>query len=509
MYTVLTLASLPARLNTMRTSLWLDEAWVANSILAPSWKEMFYYPRWLQPTPPLFLALARLLAKVLGPSEPALRLMPVLFGLMAIPILAIALRKLFGTGAALCGTSFVIVNLWVVRYAQQVKQFSADIFASALLLFLIVKYCRRPDRRNFTLLVVGFVVVSFLSTTAFFMGPSVIAAIAFGPLWRVSSYVQARRLKIAVVSLILFGALNYVVFIRPNRNSSLLAYWADRCLDPGHPFASARDLFVSVAEVLVPQTFPATFYLGAAIVLFMIAGIVIVLIGAAAGSRKAVVVLLLGPLPFAVAIGFSLLGLYPLLRSPRMLLWALPGCAALLAATVDQLWTTFAQGAMQWNQAPIFYSIAVACAFAALALNLAVVRYPRLNEQNSEAMHLLQRSIGPSDSLYVHGFMLQQYDYYSRLMGWAPRRVYVGNVDLPCCSRNGTNPLNSTSQSYAADLRLAAAQVQPSGQLWMFLPSHLQVSKIVATPELMQLEACHETHREGFDLALVLAYKCR
>src|SRR5580658_1581262 len=195
-YAVLILASLPARLSAMRVSLWLDEAWVANSILSPSWKEMFYYPRWLQPTPPLFLALVRLLAKVLGPSEPALRLLPWLAGLMAIPVLAIALRKLFSPASALCGTSLVIVNFWAVKHSQQVKQFGVDVLACALLVFLITRYCDRPDRRNFTLLVAGFVVMPFLSTTAFLMGPSVVAAILLGPLWQVPVRLRARRLTI-------------------------------------------------------------------------------------------------------------------------------------------------------------------------------------------------------------------------------------------------------------------------------------------------------------------------
>jgi 4-amino-4-deoxy-L-arabinose transferase-like glycosyltransferase len=146
----------------MRVSLWLDEAWVANSILSPSWKEMFYYPRWLQPTPPLFLALVRLLAKVLGPSEPALRLLPWLAGLMAIPVLAIALRKLFSPASALCGTSLVIVNFWAVKHSQQVKQFGVDVLACALIVLLVTRYCHRSDRRNFTLLVGGFIVMSFL-----------------------------------------------------------------------------------------------------------------------------------------------------------------------------------------------------------------------------------------------------------------------------------------------------------------------------------------------------------
>jgi hypothetical protein len=512
-YAALILASLPARLSAMRVSLWLDEAWVANSILSPSWKEMFYYPRWLQPTPPLFLALVRLLAKVLGPSEPALRLLPWLAGLMAIPVLAIALRKLFSPASALCGTSLVIVNFWAVKHSQQVKQFGVDVLACALIVLLVTRYCHRPDRRNFTLLVGGFIVMSFLSTTVFFMGPSAIAAVALGPLWRVPAYLRAGRLKIAIVSFFLSTVVNYLVFIRPNRNSSLVAYWADNCLRPGHPFTSARDLFSSFAVLLVPQVVPVASFLGGALVLAMLAGAVVALAGSARGLRDAVVILLLGPLPIAVAMVFSLLGLYPLLRAPRMLLWALPGCAVLLATTMDQLFDVFRQRMARGSEASIFYGTIAACVFAVLVFNVVIMRNARPNERNAEAMRLLHQSMGPSDVLFVHRRMLEQYDYYSRLQGWAPRRVYVGNADWPaCCARDGvTHESNPDIQNYTADLHRATAQTERPGQLWMFLPwgRYELLSKIVATPGLMQLQSCHETRREGFDESLVLAYQCR
>ena len=515
-YAVLILASWPARLGIMRASIWTDEAWVANSILAPSWKEMFYYPGWVQVSPALFLALERLVTKVFGPSEPALRLLPLLAGLLAIPVLAIALRKLFSPVCALCGTSLVIANVWAAKYPQQVKQYGSDLFVSALLCFLITRYCGRPDRRNFILLVGGFFVVSFLANTALFMGPSVIAVVALGPLWGSSSYRRAVRLKIAITSFVLCGALNYLAFIRPNRSAILVESWADSCLSLRHPFTSARDLFSSFGDLLVPQAFPVTAYLGAAMVLAVAAGAVIALIGSARRSKKAVVVLLLGPLPIAVAMASSVLGQYPLLRFPRMLLWALPCCAVLLAAALEPLFNAFRQHIARGNEAPIFYSTAVACLFLVLVLDLGVRRYPRPTERNREAMSLLHQYMGPSDVLLVHRRMLEQYDYYSRLQGWAARRVYVGNTDWPCCPRNGSAVfINPGIQSYDEDLRQAAALIERPAQVWMFLPSgqrgHSESLrwKIEATPGLMQRQSCYETHREGFDQSLVLAYECR
>ncbi len=48
----------PGPVQNIGRSLWLDEAWVANSIHAPSLREMFYYPDWLQTNPPSFLLLS-------------------------------------------------------------------------------------------------------------------------------------------------------------------------------------------------------------------------------------------------------------------------------------------------------------------------------------------------------------------------------------------------------------------------------------------------------------------
>lgn len=35
--------------------MWLDEAWVASSVRTGTWEGLFFYPGWLQTSPPLFL----------------------------------------------------------------------------------------------------------------------------------------------------------------------------------------------------------------------------------------------------------------------------------------------------------------------------------------------------------------------------------------------------------------------------------------------------------------------
>src|ERR1044071_3188104 len=73
---LIVLGALIVRLPSLDRSLWQDETWVANSILAESWQDMFYYDAWSQSTPPLFLAIVRAIVSMAGPSDLAFKSWP-------------------------------------------------------------------------------------------------------------------------------------------------------------------------------------------------------------------------------------------------------------------------------------------------------------------------------------------------------------------------------------------------------------------------------------------------
>ena len=68
----------------MHRGLWLDEAWVANSLRSATSGEMWWGGEWLQTSPPLFLALGRVWLAVAGLSVEALRVVPLVFALVAV-----------------------------------------------------------------------------------------------------------------------------------------------------------------------------------------------------------------------------------------------------------------------------------------------------------------------------------------------------------------------------------------------------------------------------------------
>src|SRR5689334_949174 len=72
----LLLAGAIMRLSYLDRSLWLDEAWVANSVQSPTLHEAFYYDGWLQTTPPLFVVMSRVITTLFGTSNVAFRIFP-------------------------------------------------------------------------------------------------------------------------------------------------------------------------------------------------------------------------------------------------------------------------------------------------------------------------------------------------------------------------------------------------------------------------------------------------
>ena len=104
----LLLAALLLGLDGIGRSLWLDEAWVANSINAPTLSEMFYYPNWLQSSPPLFLLASRGTVRVLGLSNRSLRIVPLAMALLATLGLFTAATRLQSLPFAALATAILV-----------------------------------------------------------------------------------------------------------------------------------------------------------------------------------------------------------------------------------------------------------------------------------------------------------------------------------------------------------------------------------------------------------------
>src|SRR5580658_2833991 len=107
MFAALSLGVVGLGVYGMGRSLWLDEAWVANSIQARSLLGMFYYPDWLQINPPLFLLLARAAVRAVGASNVAFRAVPLAMAVAAAAGMLAVSQRLLRPSFALLATAVV------------------------------------------------------------------------------------------------------------------------------------------------------------------------------------------------------------------------------------------------------------------------------------------------------------------------------------------------------------------------------------------------------------------
>ena len=126
-------------------SLWLDEAYLANSILTYSFKQLLTKPLlYWQAAPPGFLLLQKAAVSAFGTSEYALRVVPLLAGVASIPLFYGIVRRCLGpTAQILAMTMFVTLDP-LIYYSAEAKQYGLDVMIALAILLAALRFRERP-----------------------------------------------------------------------------------------------------------------------------------------------------------------------------------------------------------------------------------------------------------------------------------------------------------------------------------------------------------------------------
>jgi hypothetical protein len=421
--TVLLASTLAFGLYGIQRSLWLDEAWVANSVHAPTLHQMFYYPGWLQTTPPLFLLLERTAIGILGLSNAALRAVPLALEMAAAGLFFAAARRVVSLPLAVLAATLVVFNPVAIEYSRTAKQYSGEIAASAALLAAASAYIQRPSSRTLRWLLVTVLVTMPLSYPAVFLIPGVIVAVGR------SDRRQAVRLALAAGAIL--GTL-YTIFIRPNYSPALREFWA---ASPEHFWTAG-----STGAILL---------CAGALVRFV-----------AGGARQWMYFVCAVPVLLLAA--SSAPGWYP--ATPRTWLFVLPCLIMLLAMLADELLDS-------WRHLVAIVWI------AALAIPLAaawrqVRQHRNLPEEDfAGAVQFLRQHAAPSDLLLVHPSVKEGFELYAGMEGFNQPQPVYGATGWPCCVRDHLAQPHSSSRQAVIDDLEAKIPEGFSGRVWLVYSS--------------------------------------
>ncbi|MCU0495104.1 MAG: glycosyltransferase family 39 protein, partial [Chloroflexaceae bacterium] len=304
-------------------ALWIDEAFLALNITRRPLDQLLFQPLdFAQAAPPGFLLLQWLAVQALGTSEFALRLVPLLASLAALPLFYMVARQLLPPVGMLVALALFALLEPLVYYASEVKQYSSDM-ALVLLIYVVVLGVQERGlnwRNGLALALVGALAMWCSHPVLFVLGGVGLSLALLALLarqWRQLAGLAAIGLAWAVS----LAAL-YVISLQPIRaNSVLNSFWNDRFMPL--PPRSMADILWFVDAFFQPFQNPAGFQNHAAGV-----AIACFLIGAGALALKRSPWLLFLVTPNLLALLASGLHLYP--YAYRLLLFSVPAMLLLI-----------------------------------------------------------------------------------------------------------------------------------------------------------------------------------
>jgi hypothetical protein len=294
-----------------------------------------------QGAPPGWIASERVVVELLGTGDRAVRILPMLFGCASVVAVAWLARMTLSRFAAVAAVVLFGCAPLAIQYSWQVKPYSADMAAAAVLLAVAVWVLRQPRwsyRHGMAWWLAAAVAAAFSFPSMFVTATSAAVLVldrllrgARGRSWtdrfRVGSgRVRARcaecvRFCVPVVAWLAVVALDYVVqlrYLKGSQNSHPL--WIGAFGPEDGSLGDQVSWSWSILNLFVASMFGAT---------ATSVAVVLVVLGAVAlwWRVRAVAVLLAAPIVAALLVAIA--QLYPLAQ--RMALWLLPSAVVLLA----------------------------------------------------------------------------------------------------------------------------------------------------------------------------------
>jgi len=400
-------------------ALWLDESLLALNIVGRGFGGLIGHLSFDQAAPTAFLLVEKTATVLLGSSEYALRLLPLLCGLASVPLFALLARSLVRPVASVVATLLFAAAAGPVYYASEVKQYSGDL-AAALILLLLAPNLLRPrlTPRRAIAVAAGGAVAILTSHPSVFVSGSVSLVVAI--VWIARRERPDPWVAAAVASWLSASGLIIALGLRGASHLETLAGGGSGIYV--HPLASGdrlewlRSLVGSFNRLLGFSSAAALRPVFWGIVILALAGLVTL-----ATRRPLQAAYLAGP--FVLMTIASIAHKYPIFD--RTLLFLVPAAAILVAEGAASLPALISHGGLRRS---------VAAVLAAGVLLLPAIKavqhlvHPRGREEITAALRQLRSQWRPGDTLYVSYQTQFAMRYYLECGCFAPAEVTADHL---------------------------------------------------------------------------------
>ena len=469
--------------------LWVDEAWVADSVKASPLRSL-----WMSfPGPPVWQMALRVV--YYGSNIERLRILPFLFSIGALAPAYLLGRRL-GKGYGLVCAAVMALLPWAV-YRQDLKQYTAEAFVALCLVLAGTHLESKWDvRRMIGYAIVAAAIVLF-AETAVFVNAAVIGALAL------DHALRRRWRRVGAVALLGAGVVGTNMALlkwlqsQGSRNA-LRQYWATAFIPTGRGLGTAtRFADHRIREAL--EGLGLAWWIALPVSLL---GIVVLW---RRGMRTAA---LAGPLILGAMVAGATRRLYPLLDK-RTSLFLVALFAVELAVGIGWILGLFAR--RRWT-VPIALGLAIACAWSILpaALRQSQTSVPFENVRDETSYVRAHR--GPNDVILVgyaasFGFAAYYPERPTFVRSHRPETTLAFRVTYPGDPSIAIAPWRAhADELLALDSALATARLQ-HGRLWLVVSHDRPDDWAALFPAYVDAQRIGSLHLGGGDAVFVLTFR--
>ena len=215
-------------------SLWMDEAALANNLILPH--SILNNMEYQQAAPPIFKLISLFNIHLLGNNEYALRLFPLICGILAIPLFWLIVKQIFNSKIAQTATiTLFSINYLLIYYSSEFKQYSSDVLCALILIYTALKLnIYNTQRKNLILLSILYASVFWLSHTSLFVLAGIFLVNFYELIseFKQKNKSQIKNYTVNIITTYLPSAFSFILYwflhLNTISNSNFMHnYWSD------------------------------------------------------------------------------------------------------------------------------------------------------------------------------------------------------------------------------------------------------------------------------------------
>lgn len=386
-------------------SLWADEAMLALNIVNRDLIGLFKPLDYDQGAPPGFLFVEKIFNLLFGRNEYALRLFPLLIGILSLWLFYLLLRRVIRNEMALFTVfALFVFNPRLIYYSSEVKQYILDVFVTIGLLLIASRFLQTEARKTdfLSLVLAGSVALWFSHPAVFVLaGIGLTLVIVY---WQRQDFVGLRyALSMGVLWVASIGWLYILILKDLQQNPYMHEYWRGAFLPM--PLWSDPSWFTKVVNENIGLQFgiPYGVYVVSGL---MLAGWIMLWLDQ---RNYAMVIAFI----FIVTVVASALQLYPVLE--RMILFSIPMGLLLLGKAIEGL-DSILSAQRPWK-AVLSMLLAGFLLYGPVTTSIGYFLQPKYYEHIRPAMENLQAEWRDGDGLFVTSGAVPAFEYYAPMHG--------------------------------------------------------------------------------------------